>query len=578
MNKRKSKALIAGLVCCVLCVALNPLLVHANSTNGNMDIVFVIDDSGSMRYSDPEQLSAEAVSQFMDILPEEGDQIGIVTYGLDAEESTSLRKIRGNSDKEEIKQFVKLSLKQDSMWTDTAAGLMKASEYLDEFKDPAHSQMIILITDGHNDLGTTGRTETDSNEVLKKVISKGYQINTIGLTLSDEKDKEYIHKIAQQTGGETYFPEEAEELSEVFLDIQTGALNGDVVKHKLTMGDNEPAQLKFNIPEGVFETNIQFSYSGEVVCNITNPLGKDVTSDASVSKGKSYTNIKLIEPESGEWILTAEGDVKEDVEFNLLYSYDINAVLNGSDAVTINEEQNYRIVLEDKNGVLSESDTYAGYKCSLVVTDAEGNQDYINASNCGDHYEANVKYPESGEFTLLAIINGKKLEIESNHLKVIAESTGKANVASGLKSLLGGKKVNNIVWGLIIVVVVITITLILRKRAKLVERKKSLQGQLKIILSSENGTMSTIWKRLNPFGRKANLFDVIGKVADFEELRGIQLSMNANSTGLLISNPGKLKLSARNAQNGNDQIELLNEKKLQVELNNKTAAITFYRG
>ena len=90
--------------------------------------------------------------------------------------------------------------------------------------------------------------------------------------------------------------------------------------------------------------------------------------------------------------------------------------------------------------------------------------------------------------------------------------------------------------------------------------------------------MSTIWKRLNPFGRKANLFDVIGKVADFEELRGIQLSMNANSTGLLISNPGKLKLSARNAQNGNDQIELLNEKKLQVELNNKTAAITFYRG
>ena len=578
MNKRKSKALIAGLVCCVLCVALNPLLVHANSANGNMDIVFVIDDSGSMRYSDPEQLSAEAVSQFMDILPEEGDQIGIVTYGLDAEESTSLRKIRGNSDKEEIKQFVKLSLKQDSMWTDTAAGLMKATEYLDEFKDPAHSQMIILITDGHNDFGTTGRTETDSNEVLKKVISKGYQINTIGLTLSAEEDKEYIHKIAQQTGGETYFPEKAEELSEVFLDIQAGALKGDVIKRKLTMGDNEPAQLKFNIPEGVFETNIQFSYSGEVVCNITNPLGTDVTSDASVSKGKSYTNIKLIEPESGEWIMTADGDVKENVEFNILYSYDINAVLSGSDAVTINDEQNYKIVLEDKNGVLSEADTYAGYKCSLVVTNAEGNQDHINALNCGDHYEANVKYPESGEFNLSAIINGKKLEIESNHLQVIAESTGKANAASGLNPLLGGKKVNNMVWGLFILIVVIMITLILRKRVKLVERKKSLQGQLKIILSSENGTMSTIWKRLNPFGRKANLFDVIGKVADFEELRGIQLSMNANSTGLLISNPGKLKLSARNAQNGNDQIELLNEKKLQVELNNKTAAITFYRG
>ena len=578
MNKRKSKALIAGLVCCVLCVALNPLLVYANSTNGNMDIVFVIDDSGSMRYSDPEQLSAEAVSQFMDILPEEGDQIGIVTYGLDAEESTSLRKIRGNSDKEEIKQFVKLSLKQDSMWTDTAAGLMKATEYLDEFKDPAHSQMIILITDGHNDFGTTGRTENDSNEVLKKVISKGYQINTIGLTLSAEEDKEYIHKIAQQTGGETYFPEKAEELSEVFLDIQAGALKGDVIKRKLTMGDNEPAQLKFNIPEGVFETNIQFSYSGEVVCNITNPLGTDVTSDASVSKGKSYTNIKLIEPESGEWIMTADGDVKENVEFNILYSYDINAVLSGSDAVTINDEQNYKIVLEDKNGVLSEADTYAGYKCSLVVTNAEGNQDHINALNCGDHYEANVKYPESGEFNLSAIINGKKLEIESNHLQVIAESTGKANAASGLSPLLGGKKVNNMVWGLFILIVVIMITLILRKRVKLVERKKSLQGQLKIILSSENGTMSTIWKRLNPFGRKANLFDVIGKVADFEELRGIQLSMNANSTGLLISNPGKLKLSARNAQNGNDQIELLNEKKLQVELNNKTAAITFYRG
>lgn len=551
--------------------------VPASTSSSQMDVVFVIDDSGSMQYSDPNHLSAEAVRQFLDILPEKGDQVGVVTYGLDAEESLSLREIRGENDKEELKAFTDTNLQQNSLWTDSATGLMKAAEFLDQYKNPNHSQTIVLITDGHNDYGTTGRTDEESNQMLQQVMDKGYQINTIGLTLTDEEDVQYLANIAYQTGGEVYLPFTAEELSSIFVDIQANSMNGNVTRKRLCIGCDGPAELTFMIPEGVFETNIQFTHTGTINSTLYDPSDADVTDTAGISEGNSYTNIKLTEPEPGNWRMVVDGDVQENVEFNIIYSYDISAAIDGVHNSQVNTDQVYQIVLFGKDGALTDQDTYQAFTCSVTVTDPEGTQETIEAVNCGDHYEMNLSYADVGNYELTANVAGRKLELESEVFPVEITEALAGKVSQTSLGATTVKNVLNIVITLLLLIILLFTIRLLFRRAKKMKSKRALQGQMKIIITEQDGTMSTMWKRLSPFGGKASLFDVIGRIPSLEGLRDIILSMNENTTGILVQNPRKLKVIARGSNEGAERIEIPSDKGFSVELDNRAVAVTYYR-
>jgi len=101
--KRRIKAICFLLLGVLLSGSLTP--AFADSSREGLDIVFVIDDTRSMQQNDPGFLSAEALRQFVDILPQTGDQVGIVTYALNVLDKMSLREIRDAHDKEDIKDF-----------------------------------------------------------------------------------------------------------------------------------------------------------------------------------------------------------------------------------------------------------------------------------------------------------------------------------------------------------------------------------------------------------------------------------------------------------------------------------------
>ena len=56
----------------------------AASQGSKIDAVLVMDASNSMKNSDPERISSEAMKMFIDMLATTGDKVGVVSYRSDS--------------------------------------------------------------------------------------------------------------------------------------------------------------------------------------------------------------------------------------------------------------------------------------------------------------------------------------------------------------------------------------------------------------------------------------------------------------------------------------------------------------
>ena len=74
---------IRMLLCCIILCLLLPQTVHAEEfifEKEPLDIVFVIDCSGSMKKNDPSQMGLSMVQAFADTVQAENIRIGYVAY------------------------------------------------------------------------------------------------------------------------------------------------------------------------------------------------------------------------------------------------------------------------------------------------------------------------------------------------------------------------------------------------------------------------------------------------------------------------------------------------------------------
>lgn len=324
------KQRLAALLAIMILILLGlPVSAQASTTINaiqHFDIVFVIDDSGSMKQTDPNRLRVEALKRFVDILPKEGDQVGVVTYSTEVLETMSLRDIRSESDKNDVKKFAASKLTQNGGWTDTAVGLKQATAYLDEFKQVDHKQLIILVTDGANDFGDTGRTKAQSDADLEKVIAAKYPIYTIGLNPEDQKYENYISEIAKRTNAKAYFPNSADDLQAIFYEIQGVMYGTEFALNNVHINPSDYADIEIDVPEGVFEANIQIIHTAPIESKLITPNGDEIDHNKAgfiFTTESSYTNIKLSEPEAGKWKLRLKGSKDETVSYSVLFNYNI---------------------------------------------------------------------------------------------------------------------------------------------------------------------------------------------------------------------------------------------------------------
>lgn len=283
--------------------------VKADSKTLPYDVRIIIDISGSMKQTDPNNLRIPALNLLLELMPE-GAQAGIWTFGRYVNNLVPVTPV----DELWRKKAKSAGLKISSLGlrTNLAGALNDAAWGLKA--DSGFQQSIILLTDGKVDMASSKGAESEQintkerkrlmGEVLEKYREAGANIHT--LALSDLADKNLLQQIALETDGLYSQAESAEELMKAFL----RAFDQAVPAEQVPMEDNT-----FSIDSSVNEfTALIFkrSQGGQETALLT-PEGNRYTETEHPEtvrwhKDVSFDLVTVKQPEVGTWIAEADLD------------------------------------------------------------------------------------------------------------------------------------------------------------------------------------------------------------------------------------------------------------------------------
>ena len=393
-----------------------------------MEVVFVVDDSASMQDNDPNKLAGEAVRRFVDLLPAEGDKLGILTYSFNPIEKQDLITITGKDAKQKLKDFSMQKIIQNGHNTDTAAGLAEAARMLDADQGSLLKKAIVLITDGANDLRNTNRTEAESNAVLSEFMSKGYPVYTIGINPETDAFKNYLINISQQSGAKSWFPKTADELNGIIKEIASELGNVDLANSSIiTVKPDQFTDVVQVVPEAVLEANIQIDHEEPILIEVVNTNGEKVNlSDEKkflVYSEEKYTNVKLLQPEDGEWTIRVKSKTKQiQVKVDWIFNHDADISLEIPKDIQVEKEVTATVKLGLK-GLDFKPENYTDFKGELVITNTATNQaKTIPLSFDKDKFVAKVTFTEEVSYTIQASVKGPNFDKKSDTIKVGLES------------------------------------------------------------------------------------------------------------------------------------------------------------
>jgi len=226
------KKITALLVLSMFLVTMFIYPVTAQSTSGanskkSMDLVIVLDSTRSLQQSDPNRLSRVAVKLIVDLMAQNGNKIGLVQYTDKVTERLDITEINGQGEKNKLITYIDGLGVPNGQSTDISTGLKEGVSMLAGLQ-MLENPVIVLLTDGKNDLNGSDRTQDISQRDLEQDLdtakNKRIFVYTIGLNADGSVDKAMLSHIAKETGGKSYIVDRANDLpdiiSNVYADIQ----------------------------------------------------------------------------------------------------------------------------------------------------------------------------------------------------------------------------------------------------------------------------------------------------------------------------------------------------------------------
>jgi pSer/pThr/pTyr-binding forkhead associated (FHA) protein/Mg-chelatase subunit ChlD len=212
---------LAGTLTWTLPEALAPAPAYGAQTGAPLlDLLFVIDNSGSMRKNDPNFITPQVVKTFIRQLPE-FSQVGMVLFDQTARLLKPLTPIAGARAEEELIAALQ-KIDYRGQRTNTPVGIERAIYELKNNGRALAQKGIVFITDGIVDTGSAEK-DRELTRWLKQDLTaqcKQLGIRIFGIALTDAADFSLIQALAQRTDGEYFRTYEASEISEVLQQIQ----------------------------------------------------------------------------------------------------------------------------------------------------------------------------------------------------------------------------------------------------------------------------------------------------------------------------------------------------------------------
>ncbi|SFB81710.1 TIGR03503 family protein [Marinospirillum celere] len=285
----------------LLLICLNLLIVGKLQAAEQTDVRLVVDISGSMNWTDPNNLRIPATHMLIDLLSE-GTQAGIWTFARQVNMLVTHAQVD-----EAWREGARIEAEKiNSVGLYTHIDRAIETVTWDAGWDVDRERHIILLSDGLVDISQaeTERERSRENqesrdyllrERLPRLVEAGYTLHT--LALSDEADHDLMATLAQRSGGLHAIAYEAEDLMPLLLQILNRMVDRDQVPLD---GD------RFSIDSLISEFTVLVFHQEDAEVVLRSPDGEAYTASSSSDQvrwhsNSRYTQITVDEPAAGTW-------------------------------------------------------------------------------------------------------------------------------------------------------------------------------------------------------------------------------------------------------------------------------------
>ncbi|MDI6801977.1 MAG: vWA domain-containing protein [Thermodesulfovibrionales bacterium] len=368
-------------------------------------ILILMDSSGSMKKTDPQNYRKPAARLFVSLL-RENNRVGIVSFGDSAKELIPLTQ---NSRTNQNKIFNVISrVSSNEFSTNITDAVKKGFDILRS--SPEKNRILLLMSDGKLALGSEEKDDEALEELtnlLPELREAGIRLYSIAFT--DMSDAALLENMAKETGGFFRLAREDKDLHVIFASIF----------EKLKSPDTIPLEGDvFNIDRDINEVILIITKKNGATSALIDPSNKKYmpkkhSANMQWFESDIFDMITVNKPTVGKWkvkLTSNEGNkIFVITNLNLKSSFDKSFVKRG-DRIQV------EVWLEREGGVLKEKDVIEqiSFFGEVVVPDGKGTKVNLIAASGNEEgkYQGDYIVANTGEHSLKIAAEGKTFKRE----------------------------------------------------------------------------------------------------------------------------------------------------------------------
>ena len=339
----------------------------ASGKNG-LDVMFVMDYSGSMSSNDQDHTAIGMVKAFIDTVHSADIRIGFVAYNDHIVSSVAPVSVRTQEERDSLKSLMDSAGYSGN--TDIGLGLNYA--YGLTGQESGRKCMIVLISDGETDLkgSSTGRTRETSDQDLKNTVeacrSRNISLYTVAFGKYDGS-KEFLKEISGQTGGQNYTVERPEAL----IDVLYGIFHDNMAYRiqEITNGIyGEGSQsLRIKLDDSHLDEMDVLMISPQQIGDTTVVYGEEQMKPVNLVH-YSVAKISDIKRDISEMTIQTNTRKNQELKIYLISYRDLIPVMEIETSIARNKSLSYQIYFKDKDGsVIRDEAFYTNFMPQVVI-------------------------------------------------------------------------------------------------------------------------------------------------------------------------------------------------------------------
>ena len=371
----------------LLLLAVAAVRADVSESGLKPDVRLLIDISGSMKQSDPENLRAPALDLIVRLLPE-GSRAGVWIFGQDVEMLVEHRVI--DDAWRVAAQEAVANIDNSGLRTNIPAALNTVIYDLGGM-DGRYRTSIVLLTDGKVDVSDSPMANASASRLLlaqmaPELGATGIPVHTIAL--SDEADWDFLRSLAQKTNGIAEKAETAGELTEIFLQ----SLEMVAPTARVPIADSG-----FQIDASIKEFTVLVFFDDEAATlALLDPSGRRYQasdSDENVEwfRNRKFALVTVTSPEQGTWQLEAPGSSTTRVTVISDLRLEVDPLPN---SLPGGRQTELGLRLLERGVTLASAELLELFSITVEITGPNGDKQLIDVS-------ADYALPADGEYRVI---------------------------------------------------------------------------------------------------------------------------------------------------------------------------------